>query len=86
MKKLIVIGGLFLFLADVAIACQKRNKEKHDTEVSYSDYNIDKSIEKHQQIVLPNNIQTHCLMNYQRNTIKRFLFLHQILIQAEETL
>lgn len=46
MKKLIVIGGLFSFLAVVAIACQKRNKEKHDTEVSYSDYNIDKSIEK----------------------------------------
>lgn len=46
MKKLIVIGGLFLFLAEVAIACQKHNKEKHDTEVSYSDYNIDKSIEK----------------------------------------
>lgn len=28
MKKLIVIGGLFSFLAVVAIACQKRNKEK----------------------------------------------------------
>ena len=28
MKKLIVIGGFF-FLAEVAITCQKRNKEKH---------------------------------------------------------
>ena len=46
MKKLIVIGGLFSFIAVVAIACQKRNNEKHDTEVSYSNYNIDKSIEK----------------------------------------
>lgn len=46
MKKLIVIGGLFPFLAVVAIACQKVNKGEINTEISYIDSNVDKSKEE----------------------------------------
>ena len=46
MKKLMIIGGLLSFIVLVAIACQKDNKGKMDTEVSDIYSTVDKSKEK----------------------------------------
>ena len=46
MKKLLVIGGLLSFIVVVATACQKRNKEINNTEVTYGDSIVSVSKEK----------------------------------------
>lgn len=43
MKKLLIIGSLLFCIVVIATACQKRNKEKHDMEVSYYNSSVDKS-------------------------------------------